>query len=71
MEDREAREQVKACIELLPEGFREIFLLSEVDGYRHGELGERFHMTRGHVRVRLHRARLKVRDCLVKKGVGL
>lgn len=71
LEEREARDQVKACIELLPEGFREIFLLSEVDGYRHGELGERFHMTRGHVRVRLHRARLKVRDCLVRKGVGL
>ncbi|MBT9587677.1 sigma-70 family RNA polymerase sigma factor [bacterium] len=71
VEEREAREQVIACIEVLPEAFREMFRLSEVDGYRHGELGERFQLTRGHVRVRLHRARLKVRDCLIRKGVGL
>ena len=69
--EAEVRAHLQDCIEELPEPLQQMFVLSEVDGYRHGELGERFQVTQGHVRVRLHRARLKVRDCLVRKGVGL
>jgi RNA polymerase sigma-70 factor (ECF subfamily) len=52
------------AISELPEGYRAIFLLHEVDGYQHREIAKLLGCSVGNSKSQLHKAKLKIRDFL-------
>ena len=62
---------LQAAIEQLPHGARQVFLLHDVEGYRHDEIGEMLGVSPGTSKSQLHRARQQLRAMLTaKKNVG-
>lgn len=53
------------AIRELPEGYRTIFILHDVEGYDHGEIAELMHCSTGNSKSQLHKARLKIREFLM------
>jgi len=51
----------EAAVEQLPSGARAIFVLHDVEGYKHREIAERLDITTGTSRRQLHRARMLMR----------
>jgi RNA polymerase sigma-70 factor (ECF subfamily) len=45
----------------LPEGAREVFVLHDIEGYRHEEIGEMLGLATGTSKSQLHRARMALR----------
>lgn len=60
----ELRHDVAAALISLPEHYREIILLRDLDGYSIGELAQQLGLTREATKSRLHRARLLAREYL-------
>jgi RNA polymerase sigma-70 factor (ECF subfamily) len=58
---REAAEMVESAINALPEDFRAVFLLRDVEGMSNQEAAEILDLTVAAVKSRLHRARLFLR----------
>jgi RNA polymerase sigma-70 factor (ECF subfamily) len=54
----------EAAIEQLPPGAREIFVLHDVEGYKHREIGSMLDITTGTSKRQLHRARMLMRRYL-------
>ncbi len=52
---------MEAAIGLLPEGAREVFVLHDIEGYRHEEIGRMLGLAVGTSKSQLHRARLALR----------
>jgi RNA polymerase sigma-70 factor (ECF subfamily) len=52
------------AIELLPAGAREIFVLHDVEGYKHREISEMLQIATGTSKRQLHRARMLMRQQL-------
>lgn len=48
----------------LPPGARKVFVLHDVEGYTHDEIGELLGVTAGGCKAQLHRARLLLREAL-------
>jgi RNA polymerase sigma-70 factor, ECF subfamily len=48
----------------LPEGYRTIFLLHEVEGYEHPEIAELLDCSVGNSKSQLHKAKLRIRELL-------
>jgi len=55
---------LEGAIARLPEGARAIFLLHDVEGYRHDEIAEFLEVTTGTTKAQLHRARMLLRGHL-------
>lgn len=55
---------LEAAIALLPRGARRVFVLHDVEGYKHEEIGEMLSITAGGSKAQLHRARLLLRQAL-------
>jgi len=53
-----------AAIEQLPPGAREIFVLHDVEGYKHREIADLLEITSGTSKRQLHRARMLLRQHL-------
>ena len=53
------------AIRKLPEGYREIFLLHEVEGYQHHEIAALLRCSVGNSKSQLHKAKLKIRELLM------
>jgi RNA polymerase sigma-70 factor (ECF subfamily) len=51
----------EGAIRKLPEGARQIFVLHDVEGYRHQEIGDMLGITAGTSKAQLHRARMLLR----------
>jgi len=51
----------ESAMERLPDGAREIFVLHDVEGYRHEEIAEMLGLATGTSKSQLHRARLALR----------
>ncbi len=64
MEEQERRRQIQAAIAALPEEFRTVLVLREMEGYCYEEIAEILDLPVGTVRSRLHRARLQLRQML-------
>jgi RNA polymerase sigma-70 factor (ECF subfamily) len=62
--DREAQELIEGAIAELPEEYRDVFVLSDVEGLPNAEIGEMLGLRLPAVKSRLHRARQKLRDAL-------
>ena len=48
----------------LPQGYRAVFLLHDVEGYEHNEIAEMLNCSIGNSKSQLHKARLRLRDLL-------
>jgi RNA polymerase sigma-70 factor (ECF subfamily) len=60
----ETRAQVRACIDQLPDSYREILLLRDIEELDTEETAERLGINAGTVKTRLHRARQALRTLL-------
>lgn len=60
------RMDLSAAIENLPPGARQIFVLHDVEGYKHEEIAELCGITAGGSKAQLHRARLLLREALTR-----
>ncbi len=58
------RMDLEEAIGRLPAGARRIFVLHDVEGYKHDEIAEIFGITAGGSKAQLHRARLLLREAL-------
>jgi RNA polymerase sigma-70 factor (ECF subfamily) len=54
----------ETALEKLPDGAREIFVLHDVDGYKHSEIAELLGISAGTSKAQLHRARMMLRKHL-------
>ena len=58
------RMDLDAAIAELPRGARTVFVLHDVEGFTHEEIGEQLGITPGGSKAQLHRARLLLRTAL-------
>lgn len=63
-ESSEVREIVRKKMDNLPDIYRAILILRDVEGYSTEEVARMTHITEENVKVRLHRARLAMRNML-------
>ncbi len=59
---KEMNECVRGFIEKLPEDYRTVLILSEFEGLRNSEIAEILDVTLDTVKIRLHRARERLRE---------
>ena len=57
----EAAMDVETAIDRLPNGARQVFVLHDVEGYRHEEIAEMLGLASGTSKSQLHRARMALR----------
>jgi RNA polymerase sigma-70 factor (ECF subfamily) len=55
---------METAIALLPDGARQVFVLHDIEGYRHEEIGRMLGLAAGTSKSQLHRARLALRRYL-------
>ena len=60
----ELRVAIEAAVDRLPDGARQVFVLHDMEGYRHEEIGDLLGVTSGTSRSQLHRARTILREFL-------
>jgi RNA polymerase sigma-70 factor (ECF subfamily) len=60
----EVRLDVETALAQLPKGARRIFVLHDVEGYRHEEIARMLRITSGTSKAQLHRARMLMRAAL-------
>jgi RNA polymerase sigma-70 factor (ECF subfamily) len=60
----EASMDVENAIERLPEGARQVFVLHDIEGYRHEEIADMLGLATGTSKSQLHRARMALRHHL-------
>ncbi|MGH9528709.1 MAG: RNA polymerase sigma factor [Terriglobales bacterium] len=58
------------AIKELPDGYRTIFLLHEVEGYEHQEIAQLLDCSVGNSKSQLHKAKLRIRELLGHAGVS-
>lgn len=59
---------LESAIEQLPDGYRNVFVLHDVEGYEHEEVARILGCSVGTSKSQLHKARLKLRKLLKKKA---
>jgi len=62
--DRETHLLIEDAIARLPEGYRDVYVLADVEGLPNAEIGEMLRLSIPAVKSRLHRARLEMRRTL-------
>jgi RNA polymerase sigma-70 factor (ECF subfamily) len=62
--DAETQELIERAIAKLPEVYRDVYVLADVEGLPNAEIGEMLELSVPAVKSRLHRARLIMRDAL-------
>lgn len=60
------RMDLESAIATLPPGARRVFVLHDVEGYKHEEIAKLLGVTSGGSKAQLHRARLLLREALLK-----
>jgi RNA polymerase sigma-70 factor (ECF subfamily) len=60
------RMDLQAAIAGLPPGARRVFVLHDVQGYKHEDIAELLGMTSGGSKAQLHRARMLLREALTR-----
>jgi RNA polymerase sigma-70 factor (ECF subfamily) len=63
--EAESRIDVEIALASLPEGARRVFVLHDMEGYKHHEIAEMLEITVGTSKSQLHRARMLMREQLV------
>ena len=67
LESRESRESLRACIDQLPDSYRTVLLLRDIEEFDTAEAAEVLGVSEGVVKVRLHRARHALRRLLAER----
>lgn len=62
--DHEVRDRLRGAVDDLPEIYRTVFLMHDLEGYSHGEIAETLGVAEGTSKARLFRARAKLRESL-------
>lgn len=62
---------IEEAINRLPEPFRDVYVLADVEGLPNGEIAEMLDLSVPAVKSRLHRARLRMRDALAPHFEGV
>lgn len=62
--DSDLRQRLARAVDALAEGYRAVFVLHDVEGYTHEEIGQMLGVTTGTSKAQLHRARGKLREAL-------
>lgn len=62
--DPDLREALRKAIDRLPEGYRAVFLMHDVEGYTHEEIGTALGIQAGTSKAQLFRARGRLREWL-------
>ena len=71
--DAEARDRLEEAVDALPEIYRTVLLMHDLEGYGHGEIGRILGVPEGTSKARLSRARERLRSTLgdaMKEYVG-
>lgn len=68
MPDRAGRMDLEQAIRLLPDGYRAVLVLHDVEGFTHEEIGRSLDITPGTSRSQLHFARRTLRKLLDPRG---
>jgi RNA polymerase sigma-70 factor (ECF subfamily) len=55
---------IEKAISRLPDGFREVYVLADVEGLPNADIGDALGLSEPAVKSRLHRARLRMREML-------
>jgi RNA polymerase sigma-70 factor (ECF subfamily) len=64
MDKVEQRSAIRRCIQLLPDSYREVLILRDIDEYDTGETAALLGVSRGAIKTRLHRARQALGESL-------
>ncbi len=67
---REMRARIEDALRKLPEGFRTVVVLRELDGFSYDEIAEILELPAGTVKSRLKRGRTALKDILIADGLG-
>ena len=59
---------LKNAVAMLPNGYKSVFLLHDVEGYEHEEVARQLGISIGTSKSQLHKARLKLRGLLLKQA---
>ncbi|MGI9104923.1 MAG: RNA polymerase sigma factor [Pyrinomonadaceae bacterium] len=59
---------LEKAVSELPPGYRNVFILHDVEGYEHEEVGRMLGCSTGTSKSQLHKARLKLRDLLRRQA---
>ena len=59
---------LKKAISELPNGYRKVFILHDIEGYEHEEVARMLGISVGTSKSQLHKARLKLRGLLIKQN---
>lgn len=62
--DPGVRERIESAVDELPEIYRTVFLMHDLEGFSHGEIAETLGVAEGTSKARLSRARAKLREAL-------
>ena len=62
------RVTIERAVSKLPDGYRVIFVLHDIEGYEHHEIAELLGCSIGNTKSQLHKARVKIRKYL-REGV--
>ena len=60
----DARDRLRGAVDGLPEMYRTVFLMHDLEGFSHGEIAETLGVAEGTSKARLFRARAKLREAL-------
>jgi RNA polymerase sigma-70 factor, ECF subfamily len=60
------RMDLEMAIAKLPKGAKRVFLLHDVEGYKHEEIADMLGVTTGATKAQLHRARMLLREALTR-----
>ena len=63
------RVTIERAVAKLPDGYRLVFVLHDVEGYEHHEIAELLGCSIGNTKSQLHKARVKIRQYL-REGVN-
>jgi len=64
-----ARRPLEQAIDVLPPRLKTVFLLHDVEGFKHEEISDMLGCTVGTSKSNLFKARMKLRQCLTERGV--
>jgi RNA polymerase sigma-70 factor, ECF subfamily len=62
------RVAIQRAIDTLPDGYRNVFVLYDMEGFDHNEIAEMFHCSRGNTKSQLHKARRALRNVLSSRA---
>ena len=62
--DPDLKQRLASAVDALPDGYRTVFVMHDVEGYTHQEIGDALGIQEGTSKAQLSRARAKLRDAL-------